>query len=281
MASSQVHELPYHGVGRRTRNGCLGQSLFAISWILNQTLDTAATWSKSLGASGCRSLTWARRRTRILEIKQALRHSSWAIVNNVLLLQVGTTYKRRFEDFAIMSSDLDSIDQWRKDQQDEWNRLSTTLALLATMNTTILAISPQAPNLAFAAWLGGAGLSVCGVFVVQYFSIKAFSITDEDMGSILLEDNDWVALALLASVIASPVVMKLWSAVLFILGTVDYIWETEAMSWRWKILAVVPVLSGTVVMVLAAVLGWIIDRKLEEKASHFILDLQHNVLSTY
>lgn len=185
--------------------------------------------------------------------------------NNVLLLQVGTTYQRRFEDFAIISSDLDSIDQWRKDQQDEWNRLSTTLALLATMNTTILAISPQAPNLAFAAWLGGAGLSVCGVFVVQYFSIKAFSITDEDMGSILLEDDDWVALALLASVIASPVVMKLWAAVLFILGTVDYIWETEAMSWGWKILAIVPVLSGTAVMVLAAVLGWIIDRKVEEK----------------
>lgn len=135
------------------------------------------------------------------------------------------------------------------------------------MNTTILAISPQAPSLAFATWLGGAGLSVCGVFVVQYFSIQAFSVTDEDMGLVLQEDSTYVGLAVLATLIAGPVVMKLWSAVLFLIGTIDYIIETEALSAKYKAMAFVPVLLGTAVVLLAMMVGEVIDRKLYEKVS--------------
>ncbi|TEB18646.1 hypothetical protein FA13DRAFT_1745453 [Coprinellus micaceus] len=129
------------------------------------------------------------------------------------------------------------------------------------MNTTILAISPQAPSLAFATWLGGAGLSVCGVFVVQYFSIKAFSVTDEDVGLVLNEDGGYANLAVLAGIIAGPVVMKLWSAVLFLIGTIDYIVETEALSSVYKML------TGTAIVLLAMVVGERIDRKLYKKLS--------------
>ncbi|TEB22880.1 hypothetical protein FA13DRAFT_1740539 [Coprinellus micaceus] len=137
------------------------------------------------------------------------------------------------------------------------------------MNTTILAISPQAPSLAFATWLGGAGLSVCGVFVVQYFSIKAFSVTDEDVGLVLNEDGGYASLAVLAGIIAGPVVMKLWSAVLFLIGTIDYIAETEALSAAYKVIAFLPVLTGTAIVLLAMVVGERIDRKSIGKSSQF------------
>lgn len=55
----------------------------------------------------------------------------WLLLNNTLLLQMGTTYKRRFEEFENISDDMLIVDQWRKDQQDEWNRLSTTVSLVS------------------------------------------------------------------------------------------------------------------------------------------------------
>lgn len=61
------------------------------------------------------------------EANGGLRSLCWSLFDNVILLQMGTTYRRRFEDFAHMEDDKSSIEQWRKDQQDEWNRLSMTV----------------------------------------------------------------------------------------------------------------------------------------------------------
>ncbi|KAJ3539618.1 hypothetical protein NMY22_g4655 [Coprinellus aureogranulatus] len=260
---STAHALPLSVPPYHSRRDRLLRSTF---FALHSLILTFSLLSNTLRDSVGKVWDHALRAIEHLEAKRRVSSFCWFLLNNVLLLQMGTTYRRRFEDFAIISDDIASIDQWRKDQQDEWNRLSTTLALLATMNTTILAISPQAPNLAFAAWLGGAGLSTCGVFVVQYFSIKAFSVTDEDMGIVLQDDSDYASLAIVASLIAGPVVMKLWSAVLFLIGTVDYIVETEALSPAYKVLAILPVLSGAAIVLMAMVVGEVIDGKLYEKA---------------
>ena len=54
----------------------------------------------------------------------------WRIVDNVLLLRMGSAYLIRFHELAVVAeggSDLKSIDDWRKDQQAEWDRLSLTV----------------------------------------------------------------------------------------------------------------------------------------------------------
>jgi len=54
----------------------------------------------------------------------------WRILDNVILLQMGSAYMIRFHELTLVAeggSDLKSIDDWRKDQQAEWDRLSLTV----------------------------------------------------------------------------------------------------------------------------------------------------------
>jgi hypothetical protein len=139
------------------------------------------------------------------------------------------------------------------------------LALHATMSAAILAITPHPPNLAVSAWLGGAGLSVCGLFIVQYFPIQAFSITDEDMARIVEEGNHYINTALLASAIASPAIMALWSLVLFLIGIIDYIVEIPLCGGRYRIFALVPVVLGTSAVIAALTIGGMIGRGVEAR----------------
>lgn len=88
------------------------------------------------------------------------------------------------------------------------------------------------------------------------------------MGLVLQDETDYADLAVLASVLAGPVVMKLWSAVLFIVGTIDYIVETEALSPAYKGVAFLPVLLGIGVALLAMRAGELLDRKIHQKVSH-------------
>jgi len=48
------------------------------------------------------------------------------------------------------------------------------------VHAAILVISPRPPSLAFSLWLGG-GTSVCGLFTMQYFLIRAISAIGEDV----------------------------------------------------------------------------------------------------
>ncbi|KAF9524779.1 hypothetical protein CPB83DRAFT_595015 [Crepidotus variabilis] len=192
----------------------------------------------------------------------------WLLLDNVLLLQMGSAYLIRFHEFALAADggkDLPSIDDWRKEQQAEWNRLSTTLGLLAAMHAAILAISPQPPNLAYAFWLGGGTLSVCGLFIVQYFPIKAFSMTDEDIGFIVTNGNEIFNTTLLAAAIASPVIICLWAAVLFIAGMIDYIIESDLGGVKYRVFAAIPVGFGIGAVVMTMALGEIIDRRMKQK----------------
>ena len=63
-------------------------------------------------------------------LRKFLLNVLWRIFDNVVLLQMGSTYLIRFHEFAMASdgrNDLLSIEEWRKEQQAEWDRLSPTV----------------------------------------------------------------------------------------------------------------------------------------------------------
>ncbi|KAG2076131.1 hypothetical protein BDR04DRAFT_1089954 [Suillus decipiens] len=179
---------------------------------------------------------------------------------------MGRTYLARFREFAEAAEidGLQAVDRWRVEQQAEWDRLSNTLAFLATMSAAILAISPPAPPLAFSVWLGAAGLSTCGLFIVQYFAIQAFSISDEDMGQ-LVKDGNYANSALLAVAVASPVIFALWSSILFAVGILDYIIENPRGKPQFMLLSLVPVTIGFVASAAIMTIGSVIGRRVQAR----------------
>jgi hypothetical protein len=193
----------------------------------------------------------------------------WNIFDYVILLQMGRSYLTRFRQFRQKSSDVGG---WRRQQQREWERLSTGLGLLATMTAAILAITPHAPAIATTVWLGGAGLSVCGLFIVNYFPFKAFSIDDEEMINIVQENGHYVNSTLLAAAIASPVIMTLWSSILFTIGIIDYVIETPLGGVQYTLFALVPIGFG-VLAVVATLIGWIIGKRVETRLDNNDLKL--------
>jgi len=133
------------------------------------------------------------------------------------------------------------------------------------MQAAILAIEGPIPELAFSLWLGGASLSVCGVFVVQYFPIKAFSISDLHMGLLVQpEGNIFIQATLLATAVASPVVILLWATILFVLGMFDYIAGSNLGSLKYKLIAGIPLGMGVLCMIATMVIGEIIEIKLKK-----------------
>jgi hypothetical protein len=140
------------------------------------------------------------------------------------------------------------------------------LAFLATMNAAILAISPLAPPLASSVWLGAAGLSVCGLFIVQYLSMKAFSISDADMGE-LVKDGRHINTAMLATAVASPVIFALWSSILFAVGIVDYVIENYHGGPQYKLVSLVPIYIGFMASAAVMILGSVIARRVNSRVS--------------
>ena len=114
-------------------------------------------------------------------------------------------------------------------------------------------------------------MSVCGVFIVQYFPIRAFSITDEDMGFLVETGNEFVNVPLLATAVASPVVICLWASILFVAGMIDYILESDLGGLRYRIFAAVPVGFGVITVVMTLTLGETIDRRMRAKVSLLFL----------
>ncbi|KAJ8596862.1 hypothetical protein M405DRAFT_804748 [Rhizopogon salebrosus TDB-379] len=188
------------------------------------------------------------------------------IFDAIILLQMGRAYLARFRDFAEVAEKdgVKAIDRWRAGQQEEWDRLSSTLAFLATMNAAILAISPLAPPLASSVWLGAAGLSVCGLFIVQYLSMKAFSISDADMGE-LVKDGHHINTAMLATAVASPVIFALWSSILFAVGIVDYVIDNSRGGPQYKLVSLVPISIGFVASAAVMILGSVIARRVNSR----------------
>ena len=61
-----------------------------------------------------------------------LLNTLWRTFDNIVLLQMGSTYLIRFHEFAMAgdgTNNLLSIEEWRREQQAEWDRLSPTVRL--------------------------------------------------------------------------------------------------------------------------------------------------------
>jgi hypothetical protein len=132
------------------------------------------------------------------------------------------------------------------------------------MHAAILAISSP-PPLAFAVWLGGAALSVCGLFVVNYFSFKAFSITDEDMTELLDPNKQYIDIPLLAVALITPIVSACWAALLFAIGIFDYLVHNDGVGWRYRVIAFIPVGAGLIAVLMTVALGERLVQKVEAK----------------
>jgi hypothetical protein len=143
--------------------------------------------------------------------------------------------------------------------------LLSKLAILATMHAAILSAGNAAPPLASAVWLGGAGLSVCGFFIVQYGPIRAFGIDDKDMKMLVQDGNRYVKTSLLSAAVASPVIMALWSSILFAIGLVDNAIEADLGGKGYKILVLVilglGIASAVSVLAIGEVTNWRIERQ--------------------
>jgi len=198
-------------------------------------------------------------------MRHRVSHIIWNIFDYVILLQMGRAYRSRFREFSQKSHD---VSKWRQQQQKEWDRLSTALALLATMSAAILGITPRAPALARALWLGGAGLSVCGLFIVNYFPFKSFSIQDGEMINIVQDDDYYLSTALLSAAVASPVIMTLWAAILFTTGIIDYIIETPFGGTRYVLITLIPIGFGVVAVAATLTIGYIIGKRVEERLDY-------------
>lgn len=135
------------------------------------------------------------------------------------------------------------------------------------MSAAILTITPHAPALATALWLGGAGLSVCGLFIVNYFPFKSFSIEDDEMIHLVRQDKYNISTTLLAAAVASPVIMTLWSTILFTVGTVDYIIQTPLGGTRYTLFALIPIGFGVVAVAATLTIGYIIGKRVEARVS--------------
>lgn len=133
------------------------------------------------------------------------------------------------------------------------------------MHAAILAISPHAPPLAFAVWLGGGALAVCGLFIVQYFSVKAFGITDEDIGALVDSKQPYIDRPLLAVAMITPIVASCWAAILFAIGIFDYVVESDMGGWRYRVIAFIPVGAGLLAVLFTIILGERLVGKIESR----------------
>ena len=60
-----------------------------------------------------------------------IKNLCWRVFDNVDLLQMGQTYQNRLQEFMLVADGdqgLRQVEEWRKDQQAEWDRLSTTVS---------------------------------------------------------------------------------------------------------------------------------------------------------
>lgn len=188
------------------------------------------------------------------------------ILDHVLLLQTGLAYLARFCKFAeAADGGVQGVNHWRAEQQAEWNRLTISLSFLATMSAAILAISPPAPPLASSVWLGAAGLSTCGLFIVQFISIQAFSISDEEMVK-LVKNRNFLNSALLAIAVGSPIVITLWTSIFFAIGILDYIIENTHDKLPFMLVSLVPVTIAFMVSIVVMITGNIIGQRVQTRS---------------
>ena len=85
------------------------------------------------------------------------------------------------------------------------------------------------------------------------------------MINIVQENGHYVNSTLLAAAIASPVIMTLWSSILFTIGIIDYVIETPLGGVQYTLFALVPIGFGVLAVVATLTIGWIIGKRVETR----------------
>jgi len=186
----------------------------------------------------------------------------WNVFDILVLFRLGSIYLHRFEDFSRTTHGIDEVELheditlWRREQQEEWDRLSLTLALLGTMNAAVIKVTPDTGGAAASLWLGAAGLSLCWVFMVLYFSLRALPLTNLQLHNLVSDSKSkYLDRRLIALSICAPPLIALWASALFVSGILVFIWETKFDRTRYKAFAFVPVAAGVVGVLLSLGFG--------------------------
>jgi len=194
----------------------------------------------------------------------------WKIFDTLVLFRLGSIYLHRFDDFSRTTHGTDDVELheditlWRREQQEEWDRLSITLALLGTMNAAVIKIAPSTGGAAASLWLGAAGLSLCGVFMVLYFSVRALPMTNLQLHDLVSKgaSSKYIPRKLIAVSVCGPPLIALWASALFVAGILVFIWETKFDRARYRAFAFVPVIVGVVAVVVSLSFGEYIGSKM-------------------
>ena len=128
------------------------------------------------------------------------------------------------------------------------------------MNAAIIKVTPDAGGVSVSFWLGAAGLSLCGVFMVQYFSIRAFPMANAQLRDLVSNPppgggQKYISRKVLALAISAPPLMTLWSSILFVAGILIYIWEAKFDRTRYRVFALIPVMCGVLIAFISLILG--------------------------
>lgn len=127
------------------------------------------------------------------------------------------------------------------------------------MNAAIIKISSDVGSISASLWLGAAGLSLCGVFMVQYYSIRAFPMANSQLRQLVSHREDegpkFISRRLIAMAISGPPLMTFWATALFVAGIIVYIAETTFDRTRYKVFALVPVGAGVIATLISIVFG--------------------------
>src|SRR5580692_6458108 len=103
------------------------------------------------------------------------------------------------------------------------------------MNAAVITTASNTGGAAASIWLGAAGLSLCGVFMVLYFSVSALPMTNLQLHNLVSEeDSKYIDRRLIAVSICGPPLIALWAAALFVAGILVFIWETKFDRARYR-----------------------------------------------
>lgn len=130
------------------------------------------------------------------------------------------------------------------------------------MNAAIIKITPNIGGVPASLWLGAAGLSLCGVFMVQYYSIRSFPMANSQLRNLLSESpskkRKYFTPKLIAMAISGPPLMTFWATILFVAGIVVHISEATFDRTRFKVFAFIPVIAGVTATFISLVFGEIL-----------------------
>lgn len=129
--------------------------------------------------------------------------------------------------------------------------------------------SPPTPGPSNALWLGASGLSVCGGFLVQYYSIKAFPMTDQQLMEIVQEENGYMSSAVISAALAAPALFALFACTMFIFAVYSYVMHAPAIfgNAAHKAYAFAPMSFGVFTIVIALIIGETIGSRMSRQVS--------------